>query len=59
MIASTVFLTLDIVLLDVVQGTTLGYLELTTILSTFLLLRFTRIPAPIIALACLLFGLFI
>jgi chromate transporter len=59
MIASSVFLIRDIVLPDVVQGTTLGYLELVTILFTFLLLRFTRIPAPLIALVCLLLGLLV
>jgi chromate transporter len=57
MMASTVLLSKDIVLLEVVHGTALGYLELGTILSTFLLLRYTRIPAPIIAVACLLLGL--
>lgn len=56
MFASTVYLTNDVVAPDVLKGTTLGYLELITIVVTFLLLQFTKLPAPVIALICLLLG---
>ncbi|MFN5640920.1 MAG: chromate efflux transporter [Sphingobacteriales bacterium] len=58
MFASTLYLGSDIVVPDVLRGTTLGYLELLTIIGTFVLLKFTKLPAPVIALICLLLGLF-
>lgn len=57
MFASTIYLTRDIVIGDVIKGGAVGYLELGTIAGTVTLLQFTKIPAPIIALICLLLGL--
>lgn len=57
MFASTLYLGRDIVAPDVLSGTTLGYLQFLTIIGTFVLLQFTKIPAPVIALACLVLGL--
>lgn len=56
MAASTVFLTRDISIVEVMDGKTLGLLEMCVVAGTFSLLMFTRIPAPLIALVCLLLG---
>ncbi len=56
MAASTVFLTRDISLIDAMDGRVLSMLQISVIIITFLMLMFTRIPAPIIALGCLLLG---
>jgi chromate transporter len=56
MAASTIYLTRDISLVGIVEGKTLSMLNIGVISGTFLLLLFTRIPAPIIALICLLLG---
>ncbi len=56
MAASTVFLTHDISIIEVMDGKILGVLQVGVIAGTFLLLMFTRLPAPIIALICLLLG---
>jgi chromate transporter len=56
MAASTVFLSRDISIVEVMDGKTLGLLQVGVIAGTFLLLMFTRIPAPVIALVCLLLG---
>jgi chromate transporter len=53
MIASAFFVAKDITLLDM---RIVSYLNLIVIGSTFLLLQFTKIPPPVIALACLLLG---
>jgi chromate transporter len=56
MAASTVFLTRDISFIDVIDGKMISMLQISVIVGTFLVLMFTRIPAPIIALGCLLLG---
>lgn len=56
MAASTVFLSSDISIVEVMDGKTLGLLQIGVIAGTFLLLMFTRIPAPLVALFCLLLG---
>ena len=56
MAASTIFLTQDISIIEVIDGKILGLLQVGVIAGTFLLLMFTRLPAPIIALICLLLG---
>jgi chromate transporter len=56
MAASTVFLTRDISFVDVIDGRMISMLQISVIIGTFLVLMFTRIPAPIIALGCLLLG---
>ena len=56
MAASTIYLTRDISFVGFVEGRTLSLLNIGVISGTFLLLLFTRIPAPIIALICLLLG---
>lgn len=58
MIASTIYLSNDIINANVLSGSTTSYLDLLSIVGTFSLLQFTKLPAPIIALACLLAGLF-
>jgi chromate transporter len=56
MAASTIYLTRDISFVGFVEGRTLSLLNIGVISGTFLLLLFTRIPAPIIALICFLLG---
>ncbi|HSF46068.1 MAG TPA: chromate transporter, partial [Chitinophagaceae bacterium] len=56
MTASTIFLTRDISFVDVIDGKVISMLQISVILGTFSVLMFTRIPAPIIALGCLLLG---
>ena len=58
MIASTIYLSNDIIKANVLSGSATSYLELLTIVATFALLQFTKLPAPVIALACLLAGFF-
>lgn len=57
MFASTIYLTKDIVVDDVMNGGVVGSFELLTLVGTFVLLLFTRVPAPVIALICLVCGL--
>lgn len=57
MAASTIYLTRDISFIGIVEGRTVSLLNIGVISGTFILLLFTRIPAPIIALICLLLGL--
>ena len=59
MLASIVYLTKDIIAADVYKGNILGYLELATIVGTFVALKYTKIPAPVIALICLVLGFII
>ena len=56
MAASTLYLAKDISIIEILDGRTISFLNLGVIACTFLLLTFTRIPAPVIALACLLLG---
>jgi chromate transporter len=56
MAASTVFLTRDISIVDIADGKMAGLLQISVICSTFLLLMFTRLPAPVIAILCLVLG---
>lgn len=55
MIGSTFYIMKDI---SLIEAKTISALNITVILSTFLLLCYTRIPAPIIVAACLLLGYF-
>ncbi|MGZ8558376.1 MAG: chromate transporter [Chitinophagaceae bacterium] len=55
MIASTFFIMKDI---SLIEAKTISALNLGVILSTFLLLSYTRMPAPVIVAACLLLGYF-
>ena len=56
MAASTIFLTRDISFIEVIDGKTLSIIQISVVAGTFLLLMFTRLSAPIIALICLLLG---
>jgi chromate transporter len=56
MAASTFYLTKDISFSGIVDGQLGPILQIGVIAATFLLLMFTRIPAPLIALFCLLLG---
>jgi chromate transporter len=56
MAASTVFLARDISLANIVDGQFTGLMQIAVIGATFVLLSFTRVPAPIIALLCLALG---
>ncbi|MDX2049223.1 MAG: chromate efflux transporter [Chitinophagaceae bacterium] len=56
MTASTLFLTKDISIVEIIDGRAISFLNLGVITGTFLLLMFTRIPAPFIALGCLFLG---
>jgi len=53
MIASTLYILQDISLVEVKM---LSLINVVVIVATFLLLRFTRIPSPVIVAACLLLG---
>ena len=55
MIGSTFYIMKDISLIEV---KTISALNILVILSTFLLLCYTKIPAPVIVAACLLLGYF-
>jgi chromate transporter len=56
MTASTIYLTRDISFIDAMDGRVISLLQVSVIGATFLVLMFTRIPAPLIALGCLLLG---
>jgi chromate transporter len=56
MAAATLFLMKDISFFDVDESYTISFLNIGVIAGTFLLLLFTRLPAPVIALICLLLG---
>lgn len=55
MIASTLFITKDISLID---ADTISVINVIVIVVTFLLLQFTKIAAPLIVLSCLALGYF-
>lgn len=55
MIASTFYIMKDI---SLIEAKTISALNLAVILSTFLLLCYTRMPAPVIVAACMLLGYF-
>jgi chromate transporter len=55
MIASTLIIMRDISLID---GRAVSLVNIAVILVTFLLLKFTRIPSPLIVAACVLVGYF-
>lgn len=55
MIASTLYIMKDISLVEVKM---ISMINLAVIISTFLLLQFTKIPSPVIVAACLLLGFF-
>jgi chromate transporter len=56
MIASSLYLVRDISFTGLVEGQVVSVLNVSVISGTFLVLMFTRIPAPVIALVCLLLG---
>jgi chromate transporter len=56
MTASTIYLTRDISFIEAMDGRVISMLQISVIAATFLVLMFTRIPAPLIALGCLLLG---
>jgi chromate transporter len=56
MAASTVFLSRDISFANLVDGHFAGLMQIAIIAITFILLMFTRVPAPVIALLCLALG---
>ena len=56
MIAATLYIMKDISLID---GNISSLVNIGVIIVTFLLLQFTKIPAPIIVVACLLLGYFL
>ena len=55
MIASTFYIMKDI---SLIEAKTISALNLAVILSTFLLLCYSRMPAPVIVAACMLLGYF-
>ena len=56
MIASSIYIMKDI---SVIEHKTISVVNVVVITGTFLLLNFTRIPAPLIVLACLALGYFL
>jgi len=56
MAASTVYLSKDISIVEIIDGRTISILNIGVITGTFLLLMLTRLPAPVIVLLCLLLG---
>lgn len=57
MTASTIYLSRDLSFAGLVDGRTISILNIGVISGTFILLLFSRIPPPIIALICVLLGL--
>ena len=53
MIAATLYLLKDV---SIISLSTVSVINIGVILGTFLILQYTKIPAPFIVLACLLFG---
>ena len=58
MAGATFYLMKDISIVEMIDGKTVSFLNSGVILGSFLLLLFTRIPAPIIAIICLALGAF-
>lgn len=56
MAAATLFLMKDIAFFEADESYTISFLNIGVIVGTFLLLFFTRLPAPVIAIVCLLLG---
>lgn len=56
LIASTIYISRDISLLE---NNTTSWINFVVIISTVLLLRFTKIVSPVIVAACLLLGYFL
>ena len=56
MIASTLYIMHDISLLE---GKTISLINIVVILSTYLLLHYTRIASPLIVIACIVLGYFL
>jgi chromate transporter len=54
MIAATLYLLKDV---SIMSLSTISFINIAVILGTFLILQYSKIPAPFIVLACLLFGL--
>jgi chromate transporter len=58
MAGATFYLMKDISIVEMIDGKTISFLNSGVILGSFLLLLFTRIPAPVIAIICLALGAF-
>ena len=56
LIASTLYIMKDI---SLIEAKTVSFINLGIILGTFLLLHYTRIPAPVIVIFCLILGYFL
>jgi chromate transporter len=56
LIASTLYIMKDI---SLIEAKTVSFINLGIILGTFLLLQYTRIPAPVIVIFCLVLGYFL
>jgi chromate transporter len=56
MAASTLFLMRDIAIFEANESSTVSFLNLGVIAGTFLLLTFTKLPAPVIVIFCLCLG---
>jgi chromate transporter len=56
LIAATLYIMKDI---SIIQVKTVSFINIATILGTFLLLNYTRIPSPVIVLLCLGLGYFL
>ncbi len=56
MAGSVFYLSKDIILHEVWNGSMLGWFDSAVIIATFCLLRFSKLPAPFIVLGCLILG---
>ena len=56
MTASTLYLMKDISIVEILDGKAISFVNIGVIIGTFLILTFTRLPAPVIVVACLLIG---
>ncbi len=54
MIAATLYLLKDV---SIISLSTVSFINIAVIIGTFLILQYSKLPAPFIVLACLLFGL--
>jgi chromate transporter len=59
MTGATFYLMKDTVLIDLFEGRTMAIWDIVVMLGTFIILRFNRIPAPLIVVACLILGYFV
>jgi chromate transporter len=59
MAGATFYLMKDVLFVELWNFELIGFLDIGVIIATFIVLAFSKIPAPFIVLACLLLGCFL